>query len=208
MGQARQRKIALANRPPLDIQSIEKVGRAIRKLATAASSHLGSDCHLHASLGKQLLLKLGIESEVVSGYAAWRVGQSDGAVVSHTARNTGYLPPGAQGFEYHTWLLAGESIIDLTTYQLRKKIAQLDALDGGNTVVQWCPDVLVIERHQVKTYKQVAQDNTGDVYYERNAAVEAKLSNGFALDHEDIAAAMLILEHDDIQVIGPNDMPQ
>jgi hypothetical protein len=84
--------------PELQV-AVGQVASAIRRLALAASGYLGSDCHLHAEMGRLLLADLGFNATLVSGYAAWRVGPGDGDVISHTLHTQGFLPPGAQGFE-------------------------------------------------------------------------------------------------------------
>lgn len=82
----------------------ERAGVAMRKLAQAASSHVGSDCYVHAAIGRELLKDLGIKTELKAGHAAWRIGSGDGDVMSHVDGVQGYLPEGAQGFAYHVWL--------------------------------------------------------------------------------------------------------
>lgn len=42
--------------------AVDQVGRAIRRLALAASGYLGSDCYLHAELGRLLLAGLGYKA--------------------------------------------------------------------------------------------------------------------------------------------------
>lgn len=57
------------------------VSSAIRKLATAASSHLGTDCLLHAELGRALLNDLGIKARSVVGCVSWRAGAGQDDVI-------------------------------------------------------------------------------------------------------------------------------
>lgn len=204
MGEAKRRQ---QQEHPLDCQAVELVGAALRKLAGAASSHLGGDCYLHAVLGQKLLESKGIRSEIAAGYAAWRTGQSDGSVVSHSQKSAGYLPPGAQGFAYHAWLVVGCHVVDFTTYQLPRKAAELDAADGGHTEMDWCPELLIAHRSSIRSYNQVAQGNTGLYYYERHLGVEARLAATFTLDPEDLRLAHLILATPDIVVVGPNHVP-
>lgn len=152
MGQAKQKKSRAA---ALDLQVVERVAEAIRKLGQAASGHLGRDCYLHALIGRELLRDFGIETEVAAGYAAWRVGEADGSVIAHTSRVRGHLPPGLPGFAFHAWLMLGTKLIDFTTYQIPQKAATLDALDGGHTDVEWNPLFLVANISDVLDFDQV-----------------------------------------------------
>lgn len=204
MGEARRRKMMEQQLPALDLSATEEVSSAMRKLATAASSHHGFDCYVHAVIGRHLFAKLGVKVEIAAGFAAWRVGQQDGAVVAHVPNVKGVMPDGVKGFAYHAWLTHGSKIIDITTYQLRQKIAELDAADGGNTQIDWCPDLLVADRTQISSYRQVAQGHTGLFYYEHDARVAAMLAAGHTEDPEDLRIAELIMATPDIRVFGPN----
>jgi hypothetical protein len=42
-----------------------------------------------------------------------------------------------QGFDFHAWLAYVSKIIDLSTHQLRQKVEELNALDGGHTEFDW-----------------------------------------------------------------------
>lgn len=119
MGESKRKQQHHAKSADLLGDVVPRVAHAIRRLAMAASPSVGSDCYLHAALGRQLLADLGIEARVVTGYAAWRVGPGDGDVISHTHQETSYLPQGAIGFAYHAWLACAGHVIDFTTYQLK-----------------------------------------------------------------------------------------
>lgn len=199
MGEAKRRRAALEKMH----YAAHSVGTAIRKLATAASSNLGGDCYLHAALGRALLADLGIEARLVAGYASWRIGPQDGDVIAHVRQVQGYLPAGAQGFAYHAWIEVAGTIIDFTTYQLRRKAAELDALDGGSTTVAWCPDLLILRRRDVRTYADVAKLHQGLAFYEEAPGLESLLAEQFSLDEGDLATARLILANPEIRVMGP-----
>lgn len=49
---------------------LPRVSSALRRLATAASGNFGSDCFVHAAIAQKILARLGVESELVVGYAA------------------------------------------------------------------------------------------------------------------------------------------
>jgi hypothetical protein len=184
---------------------VDSVGAALRKLAIAASSQLGFDCFIHAELGRLLMQDYGYECQRVVGFAAWRVGEGDGDVISHTDKTQGYLPQGAKkGFPYHAWLKLGQYVIDFTTYQLRRKAAELDAMDGGYTTVGWCPDVLVLHQLDVRSYKDVAQFTQGLSYYEPRPGFDLQLSEKFRLDPADLNVARTLVANPKMQVFGPN----
>lgn len=210
MGEAR-RKRALAQqlneqRDALDV-AVKQVAHALRRLAEAASASLGSDCYMHAEMGRLLLADLGFAFETRVGAAAWRLGSGDGDVVSHIPGQVSHLPQGARGFAYHAWLEAGDWLLDLTTYQLRRKAAELDAADGGHTNVDWCPDYLLLKRSSVLTHRQVAKaPHWGVAYYESSPELAALMADGFFLDADDVAAARLIMRNPGMNVLGPNMM--
>lgn len=206
MGESRRRQQALTAQLAQAQAAAEIVGPAIRKLAEAASSRLGSDCITHAELSRLALAELGVATELVVGCAAWRVGPGDGDVIAHVFQVKGYLPPGAeQGFPYHAWLRLGDVLIDLTTYQLRLKAAALDSHDGGHTLVQWCPDHLVVPVSEVSSYQAVAQALTAGIfYYEFVPQLHARVTASMSVDTEDLQLLKIIMANPDIIVQGPN----
>lgn len=207
MGESSRRKReAAAARKALE-EHAPRISEAIRKLARAASSHLGSDCYVHALLAQALFRDVGIETQVTVGFAAWRVGAGDSDVIAHTTQVKGYLPPGAQGLAYHAWLECADHILDFTTYQLREKARQLDLADGGHTTVDWCPDYLLVARFDVRRYLEVAAaPNPGAVYYETRPELLARVAENFTLDPEDLRMARLILANPHLTVFGPNNL--
>lgn len=185
-----------------------RVSSALRRLANAASGHLGADCYLHAELGARLMEDLGVVCERRSGYAAWRVGPGDGDVIAHTDRTAvSFLPPDARGFAYHTWLELPGYILDFTTYQLAQKAQELDAADGGRTNVTWTPDFLLLSKHSLRTYRQVAQSEKPPAcHYLSVPAIDDFLaSEAPPVDEAGLAAARLLLAHPDARALGPND---
>lgn len=211
MGQAKLRRQQVQARLEQVRPAAARVGEALRKLAQAASAGLGSDCYLHAVLGRELLADLGVATQIVAGHAAWRIGSGDSDVMAHKSNLPGYLPEGAQGFAYHVWLETVEDggaspiLIDLTTYQLRQKAQQLDQADGGHTQVDWCPEHLVLRREDLRGFKEVEQaPGPGLSYYERVPGMLERLSSGAKIDQEDLALARLILASPGINVMGPN----
>jgi hypothetical protein len=185
---------------------IPRVAGAIRKLAAAASSHLGQDCYTHAALCQAMLAALGVPSVISCGFAAWRVGESDPSVIVH-APIPG-MPPQPGGLPYHVWLeVGGTHILDITTWQLRSKAADLDRLDGGHTDVEWCPDYLFVEKKSVSTLTAVTAGHAGMYYYEQVPTVEVKImETAPALDPADVEIAWAIYNNPDIMVFGPNDI--
>lgn len=206
MGEAKRRKAVLSDFEESSfMEACAKVSSALRRLAEAASAHLGGDCFLHAALGQRLMADLGFAMDIQVGFAAWRVGPGDGDVVAHTNNTTSYLPAGVAGAAYHAWLTHGHYVVDFTAYQLPRKASELDALDGGRTLVRWAPEYLALRRDQLRTYKQVAMAPLeGVAYYEMNLGLQRKVMTGFTLDEDDLATARILLANQDLQAIGPN----
>lgn len=205
MGEAKRRAAALVKQEEsLATVDIPRLAAAIRKLATAASGNLGSDCYIHSAIAQAVLGRLGVEAKLVVGHAAFRVGDGDSDVITH-APTPGMIPqPG--GIAYHVWLQIGSFLLDLTTYQLRRKAAQLDQLDGGNTTVTWCPDVLWVPFRSVSTLRDVIHLDAGLYYYREVPSLAAIIvSKAPALDPADVEAAWMLYQNEDMLVCGPND---
>lgn len=110
------------------------------------------------------------------------------------------------GFPFHAWLESGDWLVDLTTYQFEKKCRELDAADGGHTQLNWRPDYLLLQRKDLKSYKEVARAPDGPLaYYEERPELEATLRKDAVLDPSDVAAARLLLTNPELSVLGPND---
>lgn len=217
MGQAKAREqressfhSALTSRVDLP-----RLAGAMRKLATAASGTFGADCGLHAELTKALLMNCGVCARVAIGFAAWRVGNGDSDTIVHSPSPGAiiYSPKGADGLPFHVWLAlegAGKSwILDFTTYQLPQKAAELDALDGGRTQVDWRPDYLFTPTTRTTSLQNVTQGQTGLCYYEENAmAARTVAAKDCRIDPDDLAALQFLYEHPDTNVFGPNDVAE
>ena len=137
-------------------ETARRIATAVRTIATTASSRLGSDCIWHALACRHLLAREGIDdARLVAGYAAWRVdGKDPGAVVCHHAAGVP-CEPASGGLLFHTWVACGTQVFDATTYQLGRKMAAMDAADGGRTPVRWSPPFLLVERTQCQSWRSV-----------------------------------------------------
>lgn len=210
MGQAKQREAQ--EKTQLDALSrvdLDRVALAVRKLFLAAGPSVGMDCYDHAVIGVELLRRLGIEARIAVGYAAWRVGEGDGDVVAHTPKGQVFPPQNGAGegrhAVFHAWIEVAGRILDLTTYQLRRKAAELDALDGGQTQVDWAPDYLFLDKTEVQDYAAVAKLNAGLSYYERVMDLErVMMATAKPTDAEAVEMAMMVYQNPDAAVIGPN----
>lgn len=206
MGEAkRNAAIRNAQNEALAKIDISRVASAIRKLATATSSQLGSDCYTHAVIAKEILKRLDIDASIKVGTAGFRVGDGDGDVILHKV-TPGIVPqPGSVA--YHVWLQIGSYIFDPTLYQIPAKAESLDQLDGGHTNVTWAPDYLLAPVSSVSTFKDVTQLHAGLYHYsEDKSLTEQIMSNAPLLDMEDVEVAWLLYQNEDILVLGPNDM--
>lgn len=206
MGQAKIRQMK-RDTDLAKVQGISlQVGRALQKLTTAASGSQGFDCYIHAKLGQALLSEAGVDTNFVIGIAAWRVGPGAGDMISHVFNEPTVAPEGTLARPYHAWLTCGDVLIDLTTYQLRRKARELDETDGGSTAVTWCPEVLVEPITAIEGFVSVRQSaESGKFFYQHIPALQAEIEEGeMPVDQEDLATARLILANPDIKVLGPN----
>ncbi|KWU26426.1 hypothetical protein [Burkholderia cenocepacia] len=212
MGEAKRRRAeidALKERNARLGEAAGKVGHALRRLATAASGNLGSDCFAHAVLGQALLADLGFNADIEVGEAAWRIGPGDGDVISHTFRENSFTPaqmsPEQRAIAFHAWLVVDETVVDFTTYQLASKAQMLDEADGRNTTVEWCPEILVLPKQRVATYRQTAQSlKSGVAYYGAQEDLRSVVTQHYSLDAHDLNAARILLANPEARAFGPN----
>lgn len=185
---------------------------ALQKLTTSASMHIGADCMLQAKLAQRILQEEGINTRLVVGESAWRVGPGDGDVITHSPRYSGYSPAGVKALAYHAWLQMGTTIIDFTTHSLRCKAQQLDALDNGKTNVLWCPPYLVMQSEDTLPLREVVQaEHHGVACYQRLPGLEeVMVAEGLCkdIDEEYVLLLRLIFDSPEMVVIGPNDMAE
>ncbi len=215
MGQAKARQEReqtyaryLANRVDLS-----RLAKAMQKLATAASSSLGGDCYVHATLAGVILAELGIQNRLTIGFAGWRVGDGDGDVILHAPTPQTPIAAGSgRCIPFHAWLSLGDAdtawILDFSTYQLPRKAAELDAADGATTAVNWKPDYLLIPATRTVTRSKVTNGKAGMCYYEENGHMtRLVMSEDNAMDRMDLSTLRFLYEHPDVEVLGPNDNP-
>ena len=186
-------------------KDLPRISSALRRLATAASGNLGSDCYIHAAIAQEILNRLGVSSKLIAGYAAWRVGNGDGDVILHAPLPNMPSQPGSVA--YHMWIEANNHLIDFTTYQLRHKALQMDKLDGGTTTVTWCPDYLAVPKKSVSPLRSVIQLRAGMYFYKQDKEIENLIiSAAHPLDADDINTAWLLYQNQELCVFGPNNM--
>ena len=184
---------------------LKNISSALRRLATATSDQLGSDCYMHSALAQTILTRLGIDSTLVVGYAAWRVGKNDPDVILH-APIPG-MPP-QPGVAYHVWLESSNRILDFTTYQLKRKARQLDELDGGTTTVTWSPDFLAVPKKSISPLHDVIQLRAGLYHYTHVPALHERIvAAAHPLDGHDVAVAWHLYRNPDLAIFGPCSVP-
>ena len=187
---------------------VARVSNALRKLATAASSHLGSDCYLHMELGRVLLSDLGLQADRALGFAGWRAGEDKSDVIAHVPFVQAHSPSSVKAYPFHAWLVCQGHVIDFTTYQLRIKGKLLDAADGGHTNVTWCPDFLLLPLKETRTYRQVVSGfHPGFAYYEVRPELNSMLESKSEPDPAAIGVARVLIANPDVVVFGPNIAP-
>jgi len=202
-----QAKIRAAMRQKTEEQiagfDFQQLASAIHRLVDAAGTHQGVDCYTQALLASEILLRHGITAEIAVGFAAFRVGNGDGDVITHAPMPGMSYQPNAAA--YHAWVEIGDWIFDTTTSQLRQKAADLDALDGGTTTVDWCPDYLLVQKSSVPSFRQVSCEHAGMYFYERRQDIERLiLSTAPETCQADVHAALVLFENPETVVLGPN----
>lgn len=205
MGEAKRKKATAQSLATIPNDVLYRVSAAIRKVASAASAQFGGDCYFHAAAAQRLLKEQGFETSLVIGEAAWRVGDGDGDVISHVLSNQTILMPGS--FPYHTWLRYGYQVIDFTTYQLKEKAAQLDAIDGQETTVDWCPDYLSVSMKETSSYEDTAQGLQGIFYYREIPGLKAELDKlSRPIEEGDMESLRIVYNNPEMQVMGIRQM--
>ena len=206
MGEAKRKAaVRYLQNEVLNNIDVSRVASAIKKFATAASSHLGSDCYIHAVIAKEILGRLGVEASIKVGTAGFRVGEGSSDVILHK-KTPGMIPqPG--GVAYHVWNQIGSNIFDTTLYQLRSKSVTLDQLDGGHTEVVWCPDYLLAPVKSVSSLRDVIQLHAGCYHYSEDFDLTRLiLSTAPVLDMDDVEIAWLLYQNNGLQIFGLNDI--
>ena len=195
----------------LPTEIADRIAAAVRTLATASSARLGSDCIWHALACRHLLAREGIDdARLAAGYAAWRVdGKDPGAVVCHHVEGVP-CDPERGGLAFHAWVSCGRQVFDATTYQLRRKMALMDAADGGRTKVQWCPDYLLVDGKNGQPWRSVRDGFRAGLFcYDAVPAIAERVAGhpDTQLDAEDIALLEQVYGRvkrgDRLVVIGP-----
>jgi hypothetical protein len=197
---------------PENLNLIERLSKALVKLTNAASLNLGADCLIHAQLAQRLMHDHGIASRFVVGAAAWRVGSGDSDVITHMPSSVPVLQGGKLAIGYHAWLQIGDTIVDFSTHTLQRKGRELDALDGGTTNVVWCPDYLVVNARETKTFREVAQAPAEGVsfYAEIPGLLDMMVGRGLVTDQPDeydLSMLRLVFASPDATVLGPCSNP-
>lgn len=187
-----------------------KLATALQQLTVSASPAVGSDCMLQAALAKALLAEFGIQTRIVVGEAAWRLGPGNGDVMVHSPKVGGFAMANGPSLAFHAWLETAQGeILDFTTNSLRLKAQQLDALDGGKTTVEWCPPYLRAPRTKSSVWEVTQSFQSGVYHYgELPGLLELMQSNGLANEPapEDLAILKMIYTMPAMQVVGVNDL--
>lgn len=133
---------------------LQKVSKQIK--AEFPTSKLGR-CYYIAQRAKELLAQEGIETTLVKGEAAFRVGDSELANVAFVQPTEGLSFVGNPEGLFHYWLKDETGrILDFTAFTLRAIIAATDRAEIAikPTKVNWCPDYLYVKRSEcVSIYK-------------------------------------------------------
>jgi len=152
----------------------KKVARVVRAWGSAYSAFPDQDCVMLSNIAQRLFADLGITVEVCIGYAAWRVGPAEFEVVGHVSE-----PWEAASGLHHAWVAYKTLIVDITTFQIVRKVRGLDADLKRKTTIDWCPpDYLIASPQEIHSFDAVCNGTTpGWFYYERRRELEMILQN-------------------------------
>ncbi len=221
MGEAKAKKKA-AQAAAAAMAGINKkvVSEAVIKIMSAITDLEGADCLGYAIIGAGLLKNLGLPARAVAGHAAWRVGPGDGDMIAHdpgveaVTVHQPFTKPDIKAAMFHAWVEVdgphGLEVVDFTTFQLADKARALDAIDGGKTQVDFCPDF--IWQHSPSSHwtsQFVAKAPQGGVFsYRREPRIENAVFSH--VDHEALETAIStasfvyekMLKNESVMVIG------
>ncbi len=135
-------------------------------------------CIEYAAIINLILKELGIESSIILGYAAWRIGKKAHDVISHSPECVTVIE-GTGGNNIHSWIEIENKILDFTTYQLKQKAQELDMVDGFVTNIKWCPNYLFVPKSNLLSIKKVTDSYKIGVFgYQKVQKIEAnKIEN-------------------------------
>jgi hypothetical protein len=201
MGEAKARKKA-AQAAVAAIAGVDRkiMSQAVIKTMSAITDLEGADCLGYAIIGAGLLKNLGVPARAVAGHASWRVGPGDGDMVVHdpgaeaVTVHQPFTKPDIKAAMFHAWIEvdgpSGIEVVDLTTFQLADKARALDAIDGGKTQVDFCPDFIWERAPGAQwTSRAVAQAPQGGVFsYRREPRIEGAVFS--RVDHEALETAV------------------
>lgn len=174
----------------LSIATAANIAAATRGFAGCASRAPLVDCLSHAQAAEHLLERAGYMARVVAGFAAWRLhGQAPGAVVAHLVGEGCDLIPGQEGIAFHAWVEVlspdGDSIFDVTAYQLAAKMAAIDASDGQITPIEWQGEFLLRKKVWLNTWPEVRDgSHAGAAFYAANEHTQTMLAGIETLEED------------------------
>ena len=189
--------------------AVRQVSTAVRKLTTVVRNFPPTaGCYIVAYVGQALLQRLHYETEIQIGFAGWQLGPDRNDVILHfpVPETTFCLGPKVW-IGYHAWLGCEGTIVDLTTFQLRRKALELDAVEGVHTTVQWCPEFLILPPNAVRTLKDLKNSTEpGTAYYERCPKLESFVKGREKIDTELIGLGHFLLSAPRTRIISPKDL--
>lgn len=196
---------------------------AMHQVTGSITAAYGADCLMSSLLAAEVLRQLGHDARAVAGSAAWRVGKSDGDVITHAmelcGQSAGHFVPAGTNVPsglFHAWVEIGDDLVDFTTVTLREKARILDQMDGGTTTVDWAPDVLWVHRASCRSFREVANGfDVGAYVYVRHEEIERVVFPRMQPFHVESPAAVVLTALDRlkagelVRVIGVGgDRPQ
>ena len=138
-----------------------------QQIKTEFKGSLGR-CQRITERAQVLLAEHGIDTTIVKGEAAFRVGNSELANVAFVKQTYGMQVLGNADNLFHYWLKDDTGrILDFTTYTLRGVIAATDRAEGIKkpTKVTWCPDYLYVKNSECVSLHKIHYGNRDKMFF-------------------------------------------
>lgn len=138
-----------------------------KQIKTEFKGSLGR-CQRITERAQVLLAEHGIDTTIIKGEAAFRVGNSELANVAFLSETYGMQVFGHPDNLFHYWLKddAGR-ILDFSTFTLKDVVAMLDKQEGIKkpTKVTWCPDYLYVSYSECVSQHKVRFSRNDKLFF-------------------------------------------
>lgn len=129
-----------------------------KEILQAVSQQIKTEFKRITERAQVLLAEHGIDTTIIKGEAAFRVGNSELANVAFVSETHGMQVFGHPDNLFHYWLKDDSNrILDFSTFTLKDVVADLDKKERVKkpTKVTWCPDYLYVKNSECASLHKV-----------------------------------------------------